>query len=77
MPSLGREEMAEREKTGSVAGRILDIGYQGTVGTYRRMIDGWKGMTLAQKIGWTVGFILFLSYPLMVFVHFAFIRKTF
>ena len=71
------EKMAEIQKTGRVAGRILDIGYQGTVGTYHRMIDGWKGMTLPQKIGWTVGLLLFLAYPLMVWIHFAFIRKTF
>jgi len=69
--------MAERGKTGSVAERLLDIGYQGTVGIYHRMIDGWKGMTLAQKIGWIVGLLVFLAYPLMVFVHYAFLRKTF
>ena len=69
--------MAETEKTRSVAERILDIGYQSTVGTFWRMINGWKGMTLAQKIGWTVGLLLFLAYPLMVFVHYAFLRKTF
>ena len=71
------EEMAETQKTRSVAGRILDIGYQSTVGTFWRMINGWKGMTLAQKIGWVVGLLLFLAYPLIVFVHFAFLRKTF
>lgn len=69
--------MAETQKTRGVAERILDVGYQGTVGTYRRMIDGWKGMTLAQKIGWTAGLLLFLAYPLIVFIHYAFLRKTF
>jgi hypothetical protein len=72
-----REEMAERQKTGSVAEYILNIGYQGTVGIYHRMINGWKGMTLAQKIGWIAGLLLFLAYPLMVFVHYAFLRTTF
>lgn len=69
--------MAEREKAGSVAERLLDISYQGTVGIYHRMINGWKGMTLAQKIGWVTGLLIFLAYPLMVFVHYAFLRKTF
>lgn len=36
-----------------------------------------KKMTKAEIIGWVVGGILFLAYPLMVFVHFVFIRKGF
>jgi len=71
------EEMAETQKTRGMAGRILAASYQVPIDTYRRLIDAWKGMTLAQKIGWTVGLLLFLAYPLMVFVHFAFLRKTF
>ena len=80
--------MAKGQKRGRVAGRILAASYQVPINIlaatyrvpiniYQRMINGWKGMTLAQKIGWTVGLLLFLSYPLMVFVHFAFLRKTF
>lgn len=82
------EEMTEVRKRGRVAGRILAASYQVPINilaatyqvpsnTYRRLIDGWKGMTLAQKIGWTVGLLLFLAYPVIVFVHFAFLRKTF
>jgi len=69
--------MTEARKRESVAGRILSAVYQVPIDTYRRMINGWKGMTLAQKIGWTVGFILFVSYPLIVWIHFTFLRKTF
>jgi len=73
--------MAKEQKTESVAGRILDIGYQGTVGAYHGIIARskgmWTGMTLAQKIGWTVGLLVFLAYPIIVWVHFAFLRKTF
>ena len=69
--------MTEARKSGSVAGRILSAVYQVPIDTYRRMTNGWKGMTLAQKIGWTVGFILLVSYPLIVWIHFTFLRKTF
>lgn len=73
--------MAVREKTRSVVEYLLNIGYQGTVGTYHLLINRWKGMwkgmTLAQKIGWTVGLIAFLVYPTIVWVHFVFLRKTF
>ena len=71
------EEMAEEQKTRGVAGRILVASYQVPINTYRQMINGWKRMTLAQKIGWTVGLLLFLAYPIIVFVHFAFLRTTF
>ena len=75
------EEMAKEQKAASVAGRILDIGYQGTVGFYYLLINRWKGMwtgmTLAQKIGWTLGLLAFLAYPIIVWVHFVFLRKTF
>lgn len=36
-----------------------------------------KKMTKAQIIGWVVGGILFLGYPIMIAVHFLFIRKGF
>ena len=36
-----------------------------------------KKMTKAEIIGWVVGWILFLVYPIMVAVHFLFIRKGF
>ena len=75
-PGKGKE-MAKGQKMGRGAARILAATYQVPINNYRRMINGWKGMTLPQKIGWTVGLLLFLAYPLMVFVHFAFLRKTF
>ena len=82
------EEMAKGQKMGRGAARILAATYQVPINilaatyqvpinTYRRMINGWKGMTLAQKIGWTVGLLMFLSYPLIVWIHFTFLRKTF
>ena len=36
-----------------------------------------KKMTKAEIIGWVVGWILFLGYPIMIAVHFIFIRKGF
>ena len=75
-PGKGGEITTAQERK-SVAGRILSAVYQVPIDTYRRMINSWKGMTLAQKIGWTVGFILFISYPLIVWIHFAFLRQTF
>ncbi len=86
-PRKGKE-MTKARKTGRAAARILAASYQVPINilaasyqvpinTYQRMINDWKGMTLAKKIGWTVGLILFLSYPLIVFIHFAFLRKTF
>ena len=82
------EEMAKGQKMGRGVARILAAtyqvpinilaaSYQVPIDTYRRMINGWKGMTLPQKIGWTVGLLLFLAYPLMVFIHFTFLRKGF
>ncbi len=67
----------EKEKTTSTTEQWLATGYQLAFGTYHRMIDGWKGMSLAQKIGWVAGFLLFLAYPLIVFIHYAFLRQTF
>lgn len=75
-PGKGGEITTAQERK-SVAGRILSAVYQVPIDTYRRMINSWKGMTLAQKIGWTVGFILFISYPLIVWIHFTFLRQTF
>jgi len=86
-PGKGKE-MAKGQKTrrraaGILAAsyqvpiNILAAGFQVPINTYRQLIDGWKGMTLAQKIGWTVGLLMFLSYPLIVWIHFTFLRKTF
>jgi hypothetical protein len=34
-------------------------------------------MNKANIIGWVVGGILALAYPVMIFIHFAFLRKGF
>jgi len=40
-------------------------------------LENGEEMTKAEKIGWVVGWIFFLAYPLMVAIHFLFIRKGF
>jgi hypothetical protein len=36
-----------------------------------------RKMTKAEIIGWVVGGILFITYPLMIGIHYWFLRKTF
>lgn len=37
----------------------------------------WRQMPRAQKIALVIAIILAVSYPLLVWIHFAFIRQTF
>jgi len=37
----------------------------------------WRQMPIAKKIALVIAIILTVSYPLLVWIHFAFIRKTF
>jgi len=37
----------------------------------------WRQMPRAQKIALVIAIILTVSYPLLVWIHFAFIRQTF